>query len=196
MTEYLITGLVAARTYRLKVQSSDVNGLGIESNVVEQIACIQPEDMALPVLDAVTRTTFTLSWQLPAFIGGCRISGFAIYRDDGNNGDMNIPVDAAVLADRSDILQHTATLTGFTGVSFHVKVVAINEIGEAESNGLHFILADVPAQPSPAPSSGIYTTIDQIHVVYENTNTDDGGSPILFYELEMDDGRLGEFTSV
>lgn len=101
--------------------------------------------MALPVLDAVTRTTFSLSWQLPEFIGGCRISGFAIYRDDGNNGEINIPVDADYLNNRSDILQHTATIEDHIGDSFHVKVVAYNEIGSAESNGLFFILADVPA---------------------------------------------------
>jgi hypothetical protein len=60
--------------------------------------------MSLPVLEAVTRTTFTLSWQLPLFTGGCRISGFAIYRDDGNNGDINIKVDGDVLDGKSNIL--------------------------------------------------------------------------------------------
>ena len=82
---------------------------------------------------------------MPLFDGGCRISGFAIYRDDGNNGEINIPVDADVLNSRSDILQHTATIESQIGASFHVKVVAYNEIGQAESKGLHFILADVPA---------------------------------------------------
>ena len=40
LTEYLIDGLVAARTYRLKVYATDVNGSGYESDIVEQIACI------------------------------------------------------------------------------------------------------------------------------------------------------------
>ena len=81
---------------------------------------------------------------MPDFIGGCRIEGFAIFRDDGDNGEINIPVDADILEGRSDLLQHTATLEGREGGSFHVKVVAYNEIGSAESNGLHFILASVP----------------------------------------------------
>ena len=101
--------------------------------------------MQVPVLAAVTRTTFTLRWQLPDFSGGCRISSFAIFRDDGNNSAMDIPVDADVLANQADVLEHTATLEGHAGTSFHVKVVATNEIGSAESNGLHFVLANVPA---------------------------------------------------
>lgn len=101
--------------------------------------------MALPTLDSVSKTTYTLSWQLPGFIGGCPITGFGIFRDDGNNGPLNIPVDSAELAGRSDVLKHTSTLTGATGSRFHVKVVVYNEIGSAESNGLFFILADVPA---------------------------------------------------
>ena len=88
---------------------------------------------------------------MPLFTGGCRISGFAIYRDDGNNGDINIKVDGAVLDGKSSILQHTAELLGYSGASFHVKVVAYNQIGSAESKGLHFILADVPGQPTPPP---------------------------------------------
>ena len=46
----------------MKVYATDVNGEGIESNIVEQIACIQPDEMALPTLEAVSRDTFTLSW--------------------------------------------------------------------------------------------------------------------------------------
>ena len=44
----------------------------------------------MPVLEGVTSTTFTLSWQLPLFVGGCPITEFGIFRDDGNNGDIDI----------------------------------------------------------------------------------------------------------
>ena len=96
---------------------------------------------------------------------------------------MNIQVDKDALENRSDILLHTATLLGFEGASLYVKVVAYNEIGPAESNGLRFVMADVPAKPTPAPYSGPNTTIKQIHVLFENVNPDNGGSDILTYEL-------------
>ena len=82
--------------------------------------------MALPVLYTVSKTTFTLSWQLPGFIGGCPITGFGIFRDDGNDGPLNIAVDTTDLAGRSDVLKHTSTLIGHTGSRFHVRVVAYN----------------------------------------------------------------------
>ena len=34
LTEYLISGLVAARTYRLKVYATDVNGKGVDSDII------------------------------------------------------------------------------------------------------------------------------------------------------------------
>ena len=77
-----------------------------------------------------------------------------------------------------------------------MKILAHNVIGYAESKALHFILADQPAKPSPAPSAGPLTTTSQLHIVFESTEPDDGGSPVTTYELQMDDGRLGEFSTV
>ena len=62
MTEFMVSELASGRTYRLKAYATDINGPGVETPILTQIACIGPEVMALPVLDAVTKTTFTLSW--------------------------------------------------------------------------------------------------------------------------------------
>ena len=35
LTEYIFDGLVAARTYRLKIYATDVNGSGFEFDIVE-----------------------------------------------------------------------------------------------------------------------------------------------------------------
>ena len=197
VTTFQATGLVPARTYRFKAYAVDVNGPGVESSATSQIACVAPLHMGLPVLEGVGRTTFTLAWDVPAFIGGCPIEGYEIYRDDGAHGDIDIPVDAGPLAGGPDLFRGTATLdSAWTGSTFHVKVVARNQIGTTESNGLQFVLADVPAKPYPLPTAGPQTTITQIEVSFENENPDDGGSPILFYELQMDDGRQGEFFTV
>ena len=40
------------------------------------------------------------------------------------------------------------------------------------------------------------TTMSQIKVNFANANTDDGGSPILRTELQMDDGNQGDFTTI
>ena len=112
LTEYLIQGLVGGRLYRLKVYATDTNGRGTESPIVEQISCIEPAEMQLPILESVSKTTYTLSWSLPLFVGGCPITGFGIFRDDGNNGPLDIEVDKDQLDGRSDVLQHTSTING------------------------------------------------------------------------------------
>ena len=97
-TSHLATGLVAGRTYNFKVKSVDINGLGPDSAVVSFVSCVPPAHMSKPTLEAVDQTSFTISWDLPQDEGGCQITGYAIYRDDGNGGMINIPVDAAVVA--------------------------------------------------------------------------------------------------
>jgi hypothetical protein len=179
------------------VYAVDINGKGSETSIVSQMSCNVPEDMNKPVLQDVTRETFTLSWDIPDILGGCPITGFSLFRDDGSNGDINIPVDASVLDNKPDVFYYTVTLdSSMTGLPIHVKIQAHNIIGYAESKALLLILADQPGKPTPAPSSGLMTTTNQIHIVFENANTDDGGSPVTEYELQMDDGRLGEFQTI
>lgn len=72
-----------------------------------------------------------------------------------------------------------------------------NVIGSVQSPALQFVLAGVPAKPAPAPTvdaSG--TTVAAITVNFANGNADTGGSPVLLYELQMDDGLSGEFSTV
>mmetsp|Transcript_23476 Transcript_23476/g.36160 ORF Transcript_23476/g.36160 Transcript_23476/m.36160 type:complete len:283 (-) Transcript_23476:2952-3800(-) len=70
-------------------------------------------------------------------------------------------------------------------------------MGTNESPALQFTLASIPPQPTPAPtvvSSG--TTTEAIQVTFTNTNSDTGGSAITLYELQMDDGLSGDFTTI
>jgi hypothetical protein len=72
--------------------------------------------MPLPVLEAVDKTSFTLAWETPEFIGGCPIEGYQILRDDGAGGEIDIQADDGSLSSRPDLFQHTvdmdASLTG------------------------------------------------------------------------------------
>lgn len=78
-------------------------------------------------------------------------------------------------------------------------------MGSITSPALQFVLAGIPPKPTPAPSvDAAGTTVSAIKVLFENTNPDTGGSPVLLYELQMDDGLYGplddrisgEFTTI
>lgn len=104
---------------------------------------------------------------------------------------MNIQIDPVLVANRPDLYEYTVTLdSAFTGLFLNVKVQASNAIGITVSPSNGFVLADVPAKPSPAPTvNPAWTSTTQIAVDFANQNTDNGGSPVTVMQLLMDDGH-------
>ena len=139
-----------------------------------------------------------MTWSQPKHLGGCPITNYVLLRDDGDGGDVNIQIDPQGVASRSKPFEYTVTFdSAYTGKFVNVKVQAFNALGSTTSRSTLLVLASVPDKPSPAPqvdSSG--TTMSQIKVNFVNENTDDGGSPVLKTELQMDDGNQGDFTTI
>lgn len=65
-------------------------------------------------------------------------------------------------------------------------------------SGISFIeLASVPFKPTDFPvSDPLITADDTIKVKFADPAPDNGGAPIISYELVMDDGMSGSFTSI
>jgi hypothetical protein len=58
-------------------------------------------------------------------------------------------------------------------------------------------LAGIPAKPTDKPVNDLTVTTDsKIRVTFASPVPDDSGSPLLSYEVLMDDGISGEFTSL
>jgi len=182
---YRVNNLVPGRTYRFKVRVIDYNGQGYESDPASYVSCVPPSGVKQPRLEKVDKTTFTIVWDLPESDGGCPITGYAIYRDDGAGGFIVTPVDPESVSGNPYLFRHVATLTpADTGKTFRVKIEAINIYGSLLSPALQFILADVPGKPYPPPSVDISnTTISQIKVRFLNQNSDNGGAPLIVSEL-------------
>ena len=79
------------------------------------------------------------------------------------------------------------------GKTFRFKLESQNEIGVATSIIGSQILASVPSAPLNAPAA--QTSIDMLIVSYDDV-TEDGGSDISSYSLEIDDGTGGDFEPV
>jgi len=74
------------------------------------------------------------------------------------------------------------------------KLKAYNVNGSTQSEPVGFVLADIPAKPPSEPSSDLaISSTSQIKIDVQ-TCSNDGGTPILSYSLEVDDGKGGEFT--
>jgi hypothetical protein len=77
-------------------------------------------------------------------------------------------------------------------------VRALNLAGYFDSIPVVVVLAAVPDAPSSAPSSdAAVTSSSQIGVIYGPlTAAQNGGSAVLSYELQVDDGEGGAYHSL
>jgi len=95
---------------------------------------------------------------------------------------------------------HTIDLsaTGVVGRIYKFKVRAINAAGYLDSSSLSVALASLPDKPDVPPISDIKIT-DKTRLGISITNFDEknnGGSPILMYNIQYDDGYRGEFNNI
>ena len=115
--------------------------------------------------------------------GGCQITGYKIYVDDGNNGIFteydpvnvnNKPFMSEYIIDMSP-----TGLNGVVGKKYRIKLGAVNNVDEIQSDSIAVLLSSIPDQPNPATSisDGSYL------IVVMSTPADDGGSKIYSYQL-------------
>ena len=140
----------------------------------------------------------TLSWKTPLLNGGCSLLGFALYINDGNGGTTFTEIDSALIRNKPGYTLHTTTTfpAASIGNTFLFKLEAYNVIGSTMSPSVGFVLADVPATPGVAPTSDdSVTSINKVKIDIQSV-ANDGGSPIVSYSLEVDDGQGGNFIPV
>lgn len=196
VTQLAFTDLSAGLAYKFKIAASYQNGLTAESSEVEIYTCEQPSGLAVPELVATTSSSYTLKWSQPTDLGGCSLTGYKLYRNDGNGGTAFSEIDASDVNDKPTYTEHTTTdvSSGNIGNAYAFKIEALTEAGSVLSSSIEYTLANVPDNPSSAPASDSSITSASKIKVDISAVSGDGGSAILSYSLEMDDGNGGEYT--
>ena len=109
------------------------------------VSCNAPSGVAQPVLVSVAALNFTLSWDLPLEDGGCPITSYALFRDNGLGDPITTEIDPGFVESHPNLFSYTTTLTSsYTGLPLRVKVQATNSIGSTLSPALQFVLAGHP----------------------------------------------------
>jgi hypothetical protein len=74
-------------------------------------SCVTPSQPKVPYRIDGTATDITLGWSAPSSDGGCYITGYRLFRDDGASGTITTEVDAASINDKPYLTSYTVTLT-------------------------------------------------------------------------------------
>ena len=86
----------------------------------------------------------TLSWTAPANNGGCAITSYHIFMDDGNGGAFT-EVDPLLVNNIPSLSQYTINFNSTqTSLTFRFYLVADNVIGSVQTSTVGFVLAAVP----------------------------------------------------
>lgn len=133
LLEYNLVDLVAGFNYGFSVKAINFNGEGPQSPVAWYRACTAPYGLEVPTVLATTSTSIMFKWQSPAGDGGCFVSSYELYLDDGLGGDF-VNTDSELIEDREYLREHTVELGAeMSGRTLRFKLKAVNEIGEAQS---------------------------------------------------------------
>ena len=85
-TKYTVTNLIPGREYKFNVTAYNMNGAGLTSNIFSYYSCISPSGFIAPVKRATSKTKIDIEWNVPNDYGGCLITGYAVFKDDGASG--------------------------------------------------------------------------------------------------------------
>ena len=93
--EFNATGLETGALYQFRVAAINFNGDSEWSDALHKYSCQLPKQPEAPYRLSGTRTKLTLRWLIPAEDGGCPLTGFNLFRDDGASGSITTEVDNA-----------------------------------------------------------------------------------------------------
>jgi len=131
-----VLGLVTGKAYDFEVVAWNFNGVGTLSSTYSFYSCILPTGFIAPTRSTSTASSITIDWSTPADTGGCSISGYAVFKNDGAGGstftEANSASDAAI---RNQPGLNSAAITTFVGADlgheFIIYVQAFTVAGDS-----------------------------------------------------------------
>lgn len=109
MREFLLTDLTTGQLYQFKVSAINFNGISVLSDTLEVYACNFPFQPEKPVRISGTKTSLLLGWSQIEDNGGCPITGYRLYRDEGDGESISTEVDPSEVSGRPTLTQYEIT---------------------------------------------------------------------------------------
>lgn len=163
-----------------------------------------PTSFAAPYRTGSGASSIDIAWVPPDDTGGCVVTGYAVFKDDGAGtstfGEANVANDLSI---RDQPGLNSASITDFVtsdvGLDFVFYLKVYTQAGDtALSEHATITLADVPDQPTVIPYKDTSSsTGSRLLIKYDAlASSENGGLPVLSYSLEIDDGLGGDFSAL
>lgn len=115
------------------MKSTNINWESQYASTIKSFkSCVSPSDLKPPTLNAVTQTSYKISWDAPENDGGCPITKYEVYRDEGDGGDMDVLVSTITSGNLELEETNLDNPPSLTGKRIWIMIIAFNEIGIAE----------------------------------------------------------------
>ena len=162
-------------TYEITV----ANVVGQKSASVEIITLDKPDPPVGPVkFDEISAESITLSWNPPAYTGGCQITNYVVHKRD-----TTTTVWETVSA---TVARTTLKVTKLkTGSEYQFRIFAENRYGQSFALESAPVVAQYPYKEPGPPGTPFVTTVTKDSMVVQwHEPINDGGSRVLGYHLE------------
>jgi hypothetical protein len=186
--------------YTFRHKALNFNGESEWSDPYTTYACILPTKPGTPTWITSTSTSIKIAWTFPTNDGGCPIREYRVIRDSGLSDAVVFSVHADQLENKS--YTNSLTVTDFPiasiGNRFVFKVLVFTDFavdGIPSFNSLSMILADLPSKPADMPTRELQSNESTLELKVLG-NVQANGSPIVSYNIEIDDGLGGMFEEV
>ncbi|XP_041940395.1 titin [Alosa sapidissima] len=170
---------------------SVANSLGQADASIEVITFDKPGPPTGPVrLEDISIESVTLSWDPPAYTGGCPISNYVVQKRDTTTIDW-VTVSATVA-------RTTLKVTNLkTGAEYQFRIYAENRYGKSHAIDSEPVLAQYPFNEPVPPGTPYVSTYTKDSMTVEwHKPISDGGSVILGYHLERKEKNSILWTKV
>lgn len=102
--------LTSSIAYSFKLSAVNFNGEGMMSDPAVITSCIVPSGVMAPKLVISTSNSVGLRWSQPLSNGGCSITSYAVFRDNGDNGDFSYNMEPLVIGNNPYLFDHVFVL--------------------------------------------------------------------------------------
>jgi large repetitive protein len=192
------TPIARGRTYKFRYRARNCVGWGPLSDELQALAADPPLAPPSPTRASTSATSITLLLYPTRDNGGSAVTGYELYRDEGDGGAAFAEVtsyDYQALGFQVTLVLSAESMT--PGRFYQFQFRARNVKGDSPFSAVAtFPVADPPAKPSAAPWR-ISSTKLQITVGWERAqDTEPPAGTITGHYLYMDDGAGGDFSLV